>query len=87
MTTANQLIAVNSDVLTSDSVFDMMVSKIDASINWVVPGQLHGYLETRYVRRSEQTVVVYLSSQTGWRRLAACATLPPQVRSNSRTHP
>ena len=28
MTTANQLIAVNSDVLTSDSVFDMMVSKI-----------------------------------------------------------
>ncbi len=65
MTTANQLIAVNSDVLTSDSVFDMMVSKIDASINWVVPGQLHGYLETRYVRRSEQTVVVYLSSQTG----------------------
>jgi 23S rRNA (adenine2503-C2)-methyltransferase len=42
-------------------------SHVDASINWVRPADV-GYLEARYVRRADDYVVVYLSSQTGCRQ-------------------
>src|SRR6478736_5373443 len=39
-------------------------SSQDASINWDRPAEV-GRIETRYVRRCQDYVVVYLSSQTG----------------------
>ena len=42
-------------------------SREDASINWVRPVDV-GHLEARYVRRCDDYVVVYLSSQTGCRQ-------------------
>lgn len=36
----------------------------DASVNWIAPADI-GQIEARYVRRKDDYVVVYLSSQTG----------------------
>ena len=44
-----------------------MHSDLDASVNWVQHVDL-GAIETRYVRREHDTIVIYLSSQTGCRQ-------------------
>lgn len=42
-------------------------STVDVSVNWTRPADV-GLIEARYVRRSDDYVVVYLSSQTGCRQ-------------------
>ena len=42
-------------------------SRQDASVNWIRPVEV-GQIEARYVRRVDDYVVVYLSSQTGCRQ-------------------
>jgi adenine C2-methylase RlmN of 23S rRNA A2503 and tRNA A37 len=44
-----------------------MRSELDASINWVRRVEI-GAIEARFVRRRRDTVVIYLSSQTGCRQ-------------------
>ena len=44
-----------------------MHSRIDASVNWLVPADV-GAIETRFVRRRRDSIVIYLSSQTGCRQ-------------------
>lgn len=51
----------------ADTRFLSTHSQQDASINWIRPTEV-GYLEARYVRRVDDYVVVYLSSQTGCRQ-------------------
>ena len=47
-----------------DTDFTAHRSELDASVNWARPADV-GRIETRYVRRCPDYVVVYLSSQTG----------------------
>jgi 23S rRNA (adenine2503-C2)-methyltransferase len=51
----------------SDLRFVAARSGLDASVNWVA-GASPGVVEARYVRRRADTVVIYLSSQTGCRQ-------------------
>lgn len=53
------------DVITTDARFTVQDSELDDSVNWVVSGRKHGHLEARYVRRTAEKLVIYLSSQTG----------------------
>jgi hypothetical protein len=56
-------------VLTVSNLDQMRIlhSQIDASVNFVEQ-QLTGFIESRYVRREEQYMIAYLSSQTGCNR-------------------
>src|SRR6187549_3049009 len=49
---------------TTQSGYTGRPSAGDASVNWEKPANV-GRIEARYVRRSQDYVVVYLSSQTG----------------------
>lgn len=40
-------------------------SNLDASVNFICKGDFPGYLEARYVRRSPEYIICYLSSQSG----------------------
>ena len=51
-------------VATPPAGFTAHPSEQDASVNWDRPADV-GRIEARYVRRSSDYVVVYLSSQTG----------------------
>lgn len=45
--------------------YSIIHSEQDASVNFIRPGNEVGFLEARYVRRSEEYFIIYLSSQTG----------------------
>lgn len=47
--------------------FSPAISTVDASVNWTRRADV-GIIEARYVRRTDDYVVVYLSSQTGCRQ-------------------
>lgn len=49
------------------SKLQVLQSKQDASVNWVEE-QLVGFLESRYVRKCDEYLIGYLSSQTGCNR-------------------
>lgn len=44
---------------------DILHSKEDASVNFIESGNFPGFTEARYVRRSSDYFIVYLSAQTG----------------------
>jgi len=46
---------------------EILKSQIDRSVNFVEE-QLTGFIESRYVRRSDEYFIAYLSSQTGCNR-------------------
>jgi adenine C2-methylase RlmN of 23S rRNA A2503 and tRNA A37 len=45
--------------------FSVIHSTQDASVNFIAEGESVGFLEARYVRRTDGYFIVYLSSQTG----------------------
>jgi len=47
------------------SKVEVLKSKEDKTVNFVFRGDFPGYMEARYVRRSPDYLIVYLSSQTG----------------------
>jgi len=55
----------SAKIVQKDTDFKKLVSKEDLSVNFIANDNHNGFLEARYVRRSDDYFIVYLSSQTG----------------------
>jgi adenine C2-methylase RlmN of 23S rRNA A2503 and tRNA A37 len=60
-----------------------LISKIDKSVNWLLPVKNKGLLETRYVRKKSEYIISYVSSSTGCNQGCKFCYLTQQKQTSS----
>lgn len=61
---------------------EILKSNEDQSVNFILKGEYPGYFEARYVRRSDDYFVAYLSSQSGCRQACRMCHLTATKQTN-----